>query len=296
MLHGTITALVTPMTNNGEIDFVAFAQLIEQQISGGVTGLVVIGSTGESSNLTDDEKFALIHSAIKIINKRVKVIVGLGCINTPFAITCVNALNQIPGVDYIMALTPPYVKPTQEGLYQHFATIAKLSTIPIILYNVPGRTSCDLEDKTTLRLADDFPNIIGLKDATGNIARCCYLVKYKPKDFILISGDDATAMAFVLCGGSGVISVVSNLVPKQFSQMVQLALDGNIRDAIKINNQILELHSLLFIESNPIPVKWALYHEGILNSPECRLPLTTLSEPCQARILPHITRIMIDEK
>ena len=296
MLNGTITALVTPMTNGGEIDYQAFEQLIEQQIAGGVTGLVVIGSTGESSNLTDDEKFALIHQAIKTINKRVKVIVGLGCINTPFAITCVNALNQISGIDYIMALTPPYVKPTQEGLYQHFAVIAKLSKTPIILYNVPGRTSCDMDDKTTLRLAHDFPNIVGLKDATGNIARCCYLVKYKPENFILISGDDATAMAFVLCGGNGVISVVSNLVPKQFSQMVQFALEGNKPAAIKVNKQILELHSLLFIESNPIPVKWALYHEGIINSPECRLPLTTLSEQCQQRILPYITSIMIDEK
>ena len=296
MLKGVITALVTPMINDGEIDYAALDRLIELQIAAGVAAVVSIGSTGEASNLDNDEKIAVIKHTIKQVNKRVKVIVGVGFASTQTATKFVDLLNRIDDVDYVMALTPSYVKPTQEGLYLHFAVIAKLCRAPIILYNVPGRTACNLEDKTTLRLAQDFPNIVGLKDATGDVARCSYLVKYKVPGFMLFSGDDATALAFMLCGGNGVISVVSNLVPFQFSQMAKAALAGDISSAIKLNNQVLELHRLMFVEANPIPVKWALHYVGVINSAECRLPLTTLTPASQEIIKPFLAEIMLGEK
>ena len=295
MLKGVITAIVTPMKQNGEVDFAALDKLIEFQIEGGVSGIVAIGSTGEATTLDTDEKIAVIKHIINAVNKRAKIVVGVGYASTQTAAKFIEVTNQIPGIDYIMALTPSYVKPTQEGLYQHFASLARLSTSPIILYNVPGRTACNLEESTTLRLAKDFPNIVGIKDATGDIARCCYLVKYRPKNFILLSGDDATAMAFMLSGGDGVISVVSNLVPKQFSQLAGFALKGQVSDAIRINNQIIELHKLMFIEANPIPVKWALYNRGVIETPCLRLPLTTLTDKSQALIEPTVIEVMREE-
>jgi 4-hydroxy-tetrahydrodipicolinate synthase len=295
MLKGVITAIVTPFTNDYLVDFDAFDRLIELQIAGGVAGIVIIGSTGEASTLDNKEKISVIKHAINTINRRVKIIVGVGFACTSTASKFIDLANNISGIDYIMALTPSYVKPTQEGLYQHFATLARLSKAPIILYNVPSRTGCNLEDTTTLRLARDFTNIVGLKDATGDIARCCYLVKHRLPGFILLSGDDATAMAFMLCGGNGVISVVSNLVPKLFSKLCNFALEGKISDAIQVNGQILELHSLMFIESNPIPVKWALFNQAIINTPVLRLPLTPLTKQSQDIIGPAITLIMSDE-
>lgn len=295
MLKGVITAIVTPMKDNGDVDFVALDKLIEKQIAGGVSGIVAIGSTGEASNLDNDEKIEVIKHIINSVNKRVKIVVGVGFASTQTAVKFMDLTNNIPGIDYIMALTPSYVKPTQEGLYQHFATLANLSKSPIILYNVPGRTACNLEDATTLRLANDFSNIVGLKDATGDIARCCYLIKHRPKNFILLSGDDATALAFILCGGDGVISVVSNLVPRQFSLLCKYALNGQNKDAIQINHQILDLHRLMFIEANPIPVKWALFDQGIITTPSLRLPLTTLTVNSQEIIKPFLNKIMREE-
>lgn len=295
MLTGVITAIVTPMKDNGDIDFQSLGNVIDFQINSGVSGIVAIGSTGEASNLDNDEKIEVIKYVINKINKRVKIIVGIGFASTQTAVKFIDLTNEIPGIDYIMALTPSYVKPTQEGLYQHFATMAKLSTVPMILYNVPSRTACNLEDKTTLRLANDFSNIVGIKDATGDISRCCYLVKHKPANFILLSGDDSTAMAFMLCGGNGVISVVSNLVPSQFSRLAAFALNGQIQDAIKMNNQILELHRLMFVEANPIPVKWALSDLGLISFPDLRLPLTKLSQSAQDLIKPSLVQIMSEE-
>ena len=276
MLQGILTAIVTPMFDNGEIDFISLKKLVENQISGGVSGLVVIGSTGESASLSHAEKLAVVQNVITENNSRVKIIVGVSQIATHEAQAWVEELNQIDGVDMLMLLTPAYVKPTQEGLYQHFKLLATKSVKPVILYNVPGRTACNLSDATILRLANDVPNIIGLKDATGDLARCCYLVKHKPKHFAIYSGDDATCLAFVLCGGNGVISVVSNVAPKIMSEMCHFALLGDKTEAILLNNQIMELHSLLFIEANPIPVKWLLCNHGIISSPMLRLPLTVL--------------------
>ncbi len=295
MLSGAITALVTPMIDNQQVDYKALENLVELQIAGGITAVVVIGSTGEATSLDDDEKLEVINYVIKQINGRIKVIVGVGSISTKCALEFLQKLNLINGLDYILASPPPYVKPTQNGLYQHFSILAAASKAPIILYNVPGRTSCDLEDATTLKLAQDYPNIVGLKDATSNIARCSYLVKYKNPEFMLFSGDDATALAFTLSGGNGAISAVSNLVPVQYAQMINFALLGQVKQAIKLNNQILELHRLMFIETNPIPIKWALYDVGVINSPQCRLPLTTLTDANQEIIKPFIASTMHDE-
>ena len=291
MLNGAITALVTPMNSDGAVDFQALDRLIESQVSNGVNGLVILGSTGESATLSAKEKLEVLTFAIEKNKSRVKIIAMVGNANTSDAVEFTQTLNETNGVDYIMALTPYYMKPTQNGLYSHFAQIAKVSNKPIILYNVPSRTGCDLLDVTTLKLAHDFINIVGLKDATGDIARLCYLVKYKPQNFMLFSGDDATALAFLLCGGNGVISVVSNLVPKQMSEMCNYAISGDKLAAITANNIIMELHSEMFVEANPIPIKWALYNNGIISTPNLRLPLTTLSVVNQERVKPIIEQV-----
>lgn len=277
MLNGVITALVTPMKSDGAIDFVALDNLVEMQILNGVNGLVVLGSTGESMSLSATEKLEILNRVISKNNARVKIIAGISNANTNDAIDMAKKLNEVNGIDYVMALTPYYVKPTQNGLYNHFVEIAKVSKFPVILYNVPSRTGCDLQDDTTLSLAHEHKNIVGLKDATGDIARACYLVKHRPDGFMLFSGDDATSLAFMLCGGDGVISVVSNLVPKQMSEMCEYAITGDKSVAIRVNNSIMELHTEMFIEANPIPIKWALYNNGIISTPSLRLPLTTLS-------------------
>lgn len=284
MLQGVITAIVSPMNNDFSIDYESLTSLIEFQISNGVSALVVIGSTGESALLTDEEKYAIIHHVIAVVKSRVKIIIGIGETATAFAVECTKSLNKINGIDYYMATVPSYVKPTQDGIYQHFATIAKISDRPIILYNVPSRTSCDMADSTTLKLATDFNNIVGLKDATADIARACYLLKHRPQGFSIYSGDDATSLAFVLSGGNGVISAVSNIVPNQYNRVMANAFAGDALEAIMLNNEIQELQDILFVESNPITVKWALFYLKIIKTPIVRLPLTTLTATSQGRI------------
>lgn len=292
MLNGAITALVTPMKKQGRVDFASLERLIEFQINNDVVGLVTIGSTGEAMGLTLAEKIAVVKHVITVVALRVKVIVGVSYASTAEAGQFIEQLNTITGIDYIMVVTPYYVKPSQDGLYQHFAYLAKISKQPLILYNVPGRTGCNLADTTTLKLAQDFSNIVGLKDATGDIARGCYLIKHKPAGFAVYSGDDATALAFMLCGGNGVISVVSNIVPKEFSTLCSLAMSGEPARAIAINNAIMELHTAMFVESNPIPVKWSLYRLGIIASPSLRLPLTPLSKAYQESLKPILNKII----
>ncbi len=295
MLRGAITAIVTPFKDNGLVDFTALDSLIEYQIAGGVTGIVVIGSTGEALSLDDEEKLLVVKHAINTVNKRAKIIVGIGFPCTNSACKFVELVNGVSDIDYLLVSTPAYVKPTQEGMYLHLATIAKLSKMPIILYNVPARTSSNIKDTTILRLAHDFSNIVGLKDATGEISRCCYMVKHKPLGFMLFTGDDSTAMAFMLCGGDGVISVVSNIIPKLFSKLCNYALNSKNNEAIKVNNQIFELCDLMFIESNPIPIKWALFEKGVISAPVLRLPLITLSQEYQDKIKPLLNLIIREE-
>lgn len=277
MLKGCITAIVTPFFEDGSIDYQSLTKFTEWQINSGVSGLVVVGSTGEAAALTDSEKLAVIRHVIEVNRGRVPLIVGSGTAATAMTLEFIDEVNQLSGIDYLMCLVPYYVKPTQNGLYQHFAAVAQHSKFPVILYNVPGRTACNLADDTVLRLACDFKNIIAIKDATGDLKRCTYLMAHKPEHFILLSGDDFSAVAFMLAGGSGVISVASNIRPSQFSQMCTHALVGERDAALAINKQLLSLYDALFCESNPIPVKWALCQEQQIAYGTLRLPLTELS-------------------
>lgn len=277
MLQGLFTALVTPMLQNGDIDFISMENMVNYQINNKVNGLVILGSTGEAATLSQDEKLSVIHHVIKINKGRVPLVAGVSQTATKDAMEWVSKLNDIREISYLLVLTPAYVKPTQEGLYQHFAHIAKVSSKPLILYNVPGRTGCNLLDDTAIKLANEHKNIIGLKDATGDISRCEYLVKNKPAHLKIFSGDDASTTEFVLRGGDGAISVTGNIAPGIMSDMINAALKGDPDTAHKLNNQISELHDVLFIESNPIPVKWALYKSALIKSPFLRLPLEVLN-------------------
>lgn len=277
MLQGVITAIVTPMNVDGQIDFEELDNLVEWQINSGVSGIVAVGSTGEAAALSTAEHLAVTKRIIEVARGRVKIIIGSGMAATVPTLEFIRKVNQLSGIDYLMCLTPYYVKPTQEGLYQHFAKVAEISKFPVILYNVPGRTACNLSDETILRLARDYSNIVGVKDATGDVSRCLNLAAKRPQGFHLFSGDDGSALAFLLSGGDGVISVVSNLRPRLFSRLCELALRGEREQALKINQQLQPLYQQLFYEANPIPVKWGLFHEGRIKTPELRLPLTVLS-------------------
>lgn len=284
MLKGCITALVTPMFEDDSIDYESLDRLIEWQIASGVSGLVANGSTGEAANLSTKETIDLIERIIATAAGRVKIIVGAGTASTATTNLFIEKVNKIAGVDYLMCLTPYYVKPTQEGLYQHFSAAAKISKFPVILYNVPGRTGCNLQDETIVRLATDFPNIVGVKDATGDIQRCINLMAMKSDNFMLFSGDDGTALAFLLLGGNGVISVVSNARPVEISKLCEYVANNQRNEALQLNKQLLSTYESFFWEANPIPVKWALYHEGRISTPALRLPLTTLSITYQDKL------------
>lgn len=277
MLKGCITALVTPMYADGGIDYASLANLIEWQIESGVSGVVANGSTGEAANLATKETIELIQFIIAKVNKRVKVIVGAGTASTLTSVKFIEHVNQIDGVDYLMCLTPYYVKPTQHGLYIHFAECIQASDFPVILYNVPSRTGCDLHNDTVFKLLAKFPKLVGLKDATGDMERCIDFAKRMPDNFIYLSGDDCTVYQFLMLGGRGVISVVSNIRPVQMSQLCELIEAEKIIEARKLNYKMLDLYSYMFCEANPIPVKWALFHENRIANPELRLPLTVLS-------------------
>lgn len=284
MLKGCITALVTPMDRNGQVDYDSLTKLVEFQIENKVNGLVVMGTTGESTALTSEEKITVIKHVIKINQGRVKIIIGVSAVSTQSGLDCFKLLEGISGIDYLMCVTPYYVKPTQEGLYLHFATLAKATELPIILYNVPGRTATDLSDTTTLRLATEFSNIVGLKDATGNIKRCGYLVRNRPAGFSLLSGDDGTLLQFLLTGGDGVISVTSNNCPAEMVELCNHGLSGNFKQAQQVNQKLEPLYDTLFCEANPIPVKWALFYQQIIGSPQLRLPLTELTPQNQLKV------------
>lgn len=286
MLQGVITALVTPMHDNGEIDYTSLTNLIEFQIESNVNGLVVVGTTGEAAMLDVREKLAVIHYVIKQVNARVPIFVGVNDIGTKTALQTVEQLNKIAGIDYLLVVVPMYVKPTQAGIYQHFYQIANASTKPVVLYNVPSRTSSSIDYDTVWNLAIACPNIVGIKDATGdlNAYKDLNLLQKKPEGFALYSGDDITATEFILHGGNGVISVISNLMPKEFCVAINNAMCGNKNDALSQFSKMEELIQVMFIESNPIPLKWMLAREGVISSPYVRLPLTVLSPDSKIKI------------
>ena len=276
-LQGSLVAIVTPMEEDGELDLDAFRRLIDWHISEGTDGIVVVGTTGESPTVDFDEHHLLIKTAVEHAAKRVPVIAGTGANSTREAIELAAYAKQV-GADMSLSVVPYYNKPTQEGLYRHFRAIAEAVAIPHIVYNVPGRTVADLQTDTTLRLAQ-IPNIVGIKDATANLERGADLLRRKPGDFLVFSGDDATGLALMLLGGHGVISVTANAAPRMMHEMCAAALAGDVARARDINNKLLGLHRHLFCEANPIPVKWAVQQIGLIKG-GIRLPLTPLSAGC----------------
>jgi 4-hydroxy-tetrahydrodipicolinate synthase len=275
MFHGSMAALVTPMGPDGALDYEGLARLVEFQIENGTEAIVAVGTTGESATVDFDEHCALIRRTVELVKGRVPVIAGTGANATREAIELTRCAME-GGADAALLVTPYYNKPTQEGLYLHYRAIAEAVPVPQILYNVPGRTACDLLPETVERLAQ-IPNIVGLKEATGDLDRLREIRARCGDKLDLYSGDDATACEFVLCGGKGVISVTANVAPRLMHEMCTAALAGDREQAEAIDRRLEALHRDLFVESNPIPVKWALHEMGLI-SPGIRLPLTVLSE------------------
>ena len=281
MITGSIVAIVTPMQEDGSLDLPRFRSLIDFHIQEGTDGIVVVGTTGESPTVNVEEHCELIRVAVEHSAGRIPVIAGTGANSTSEAIE-LTEFSRKAGAVAGLSVVPYYNRPTQEGMYRHFRTIAEASPLPMILYNVPGRTVADLSNDTALRLAE-VPNIIGIKDATGNIDRACDLVARAPKDFALYTGDDMTAMAFIMLGGHGTISVTANVAPRLMHELCVAAAKGDGLLAREINAKLVGLHRHLFCEANPIPVKWAVQQMGLIGG-HIRLPLTPLSESCQPRV------------
>ena len=281
MITGSLVALITPMSLDGAVDTKKLDDLIEFHINEGTHGIVAVGTTGESSTLTNEEHTNVIRQVVTTVNGRVPVIAGTGANATHEAIDLTKRAKEA-GADACLLVTPYYNKPTQEGLYQHFKAIAEAVDIPQILYNVPGRTVCDMQNETVVRLST-IKNIVGVKDATGDLERGEALIKALPENFAVYSGDDPTAVSLILLGGKGNISVTANVAPKAVSQAAELALAGDAEKAHEIDKTIRLLHKNLFLESNPIPVKWACSQLGLCNE-GIRLPLTPLSEQYHAAV------------
>jgi 4-hydroxy-tetrahydrodipicolinate synthase len=274
MLRGSLVAIVTPMLEDGSLDVVRLHQFIDFHIREGSNGLVVVGTTGESPTVDFEEHCLLIKSAVEHAAGRIPIIAGTGANSTREAIE-LSAYAKKVGADMSLSVVPYYNKPTQEGLYRHFRAIAEAVDLPQILYNVPGRTVADLQNDTVLRLAQ-VPGIVGLKDATGNMERGAELLRRAGKNFAVYSGDDGTALALLMLGAHGVISVTANVAPRLMQEMCAAALAGDVAGARARNNKLLGLHRHLFVEANPIPVKWVLQQMGLIEG-GIRLPLTPLS-------------------
>ena len=275
MITGSLVAIVTPMLEDGSLDLESFRKLIDWHVAEGTDGIVVVGTTGESPTVDFDEHKQLIRIAVEHAKGRIPIVAGTGGNSTAEAIELTESARHA-GATACLSVVPYYNKPTQEGLYRHFQSVAEKVGLPMILYNVPGRTVADLQNDTVLRLAQ-VPSIIGIKDATANIERGTDLIKRAPRDFALYSGEDSTALALILMGGHGVISVTANVAPKLMHQMCAAALVGDVKRAREINLRLLPLHQRLFLEANPIPVKWALAEMGMMAA-GLRLPMTPLSD------------------
>lgn len=276
MLTGSLVALVTPMLPDGSLDLPRFRALVDWHVDQGTDALVIVGTTGESPTVDPEEHCLLIRTAVEQAAGRIPVVAGTGANSTAEAIEltrCAKSVGAVAG----LSVAPYYNKPGQEGLYRHFRSIAEAVDLPMILYNVPGRTASDIGNDTVLRLAQ-VPGIVGIKDATGNIERGSALLKAAPTDFAVYSGDDASGMCLILLGGKGIISVTANVAPRPMHEMCAAALAGDLATARKINFRLLDLHRKLFVEANPIPVKWALAEMGRIDT-GIRLPLTPLAAP-----------------
>jgi 4-hydroxy-tetrahydrodipicolinate synthase len=274
MIKGSIVAIVTPMFEDGSLDKDSLRKLLDWHVAEGTDGIVIVGTTGESATVSPEEHCELIRLTVEHIAGRIPVIAGSGGNSTAEAIALTRHAKDV-GADATLQVVPYYNRPTQEGMYRHFKAIAEAVDIPVILYNVPGRTVADMANETVLRLSS-VDNIVGIKDATGNIGRGTELLRMVDESFGVYSGDDASAVALMLCGGAGNISVTANVAPRLMKEMCDAALSGQAARAVEINNRVLSLHSKLFVEPNPVPVKWALTEMGKMPS-GLRLPLAPLS-------------------
>jgi len=281
MLQGSLVAIVTPMHEDGALDLSALRSLIDFHVNQGTDGIVVVGTTGESPTVDYEEHCQLISVTVEHVAGRIPVIAGTGANSTSEALMLTRQAKRL-GADACLLVAPYYNKPTQEGLYQHFRTVAEAVDIPQILYNVPSRTGCDISNDTALRLAE-LPCIVGIKDATGNLERGTDLILRAPSRFAIYSGDDASCLPLMLMGGKGVISVTANVAPRLMHEMCAAALTGDADTAKRINARLFPLHQKLFVEANPIPAKWVLHEMGLIG-PGLRLPMVPLSPQYHATL------------
>ena len=283
MITGSIVAMVTPMVPETlAVDWPALKKLVDWHIESGTDAIVAVGTTGESATLNVDEHLEVVRVCVQQAAGRIAIIAGTGANSTSEAIDLTAAAKEC-GADACLLVTPYYNKPTQEGLYLHYKAIAEAVAIPQILYNVPGRTACDMLTETVCRLAQ-LENIVGIKEATGDLDRASAIVAGTPNDFAVYSGDDATATELILLGGKGNISVTANIAPRHMHQLCAAALAGNAEQARALNSEVANLHEVLFVESNPIPVKWAVAELGLMAQDTIRLPLTPLSTAYRAEL------------
>ena len=279
---GTGVALVTPFKNDKSIDFDALERIVNHVIDGGVEYLVVLGTTGESVVLSNKEKATVIAKITEVNNKRLPMVLGVGGNNTAEVVAQINA-TDLSGFDAILSVSPYYNKPSQEGIYQHFKAIALASPKPIILYNVPGRTASNMTPETIVRLANDFDNVIAVKEAAGDLVQAMKIIQHKPKDFLVISGDDMIALPMTLAGGAGVISVIGEGIPKEFSEMIRLGLQGKTKEAYDLHYKIADSIDYIFEEGNPVGIK-ALFNALNFCELDVRLPLIEASTALQTKI------------
>ena len=279
---GTGVALVTPFNEDKSVDFDALKKLVEFNIENGIDYLVINGTTGESATITKEEKKQLVDFIAEVNNGRLPLVLGIGGNNTANVVEELQTAD-LSKIDAILSVAPYYSKPTQEGLYQHFKAIAEASPKPVIMYNVPGRTSKNMEPATTIRLANDFDNLIAIKEAGNNVQQYLELIKDKPEDFLIISGDDDLALNVVLAGASGVISVIGQGFPKEFSSLINYGLEGKNKEAYALHFKLMDIISLIFSENNPAGIKSVLNARGIIKN-ELRLPIVPASESLQKRI------------
>lgn len=290
LLKGTGVAIITPFHDSGNIDFGSFEKIIEHIIGGGVNYIVALGTTGESVTLSRDEKVAVLEFVVEIANKRVPVVAGLGGNSTQEVINSIKAAS-FDGIEAILSVCPYYNKPQQKGLYNHYKAIVGACPVPVILYNVPGRTSMNISAETTLRLANDFSNIIGIKEASGNLMQCMDIIKGRPEGFLVISGDDALTLPLIALGADGVISVVANAFPREFNEMVSLCLKGKFIKAKSLHYDLLNFTNALFMDGNPSGIKAAMEVIGLCKS-NVRLPLVKVNKNVHSVIAEQIEYLL----
>ncbi len=272
---GTGVALITPFKNDGSVDYNSLEKIIEHCIQGGVESLISMGTTGESVTLTHQEKYKIINFTIERARKRAQIIVGIGGNNTAELVDELKSLNT-SGIDGILSSSPAYNKPSQEGIYQHYMTLEKFSPLPIIIYNVPGRTSSNITASTTIRLANASTKFAAVKEASGDLAQATQILRDRPNHFVVLSGDDPLALALIGIGGDGVISVIANAYPREFSDMIRFGLNGNYPSAQTLNNKLFNLHKWLYIDGNPAGIKAACSHLNLCEN-YLRLPLVPMN-------------------